>query len=388
MLWQLRARLRALWNWSRRESELDEEIQFHLAQDANHRTEAGSLPGQARIAARKDGNATLIREATRDAWGWAAAERLIQDARVAFRMTRRQPGFSAVAVLTLALGIGATTAILNVVNAVLLRPLPFAGSDRLVVLFATTPKRGIYRDTTSFLDFSAWKNQSQTLANAAAYRTDSFSITGNGTPEPVEGLRASRELFAVLGTSPIIGRSFDQQEQQGNTAVAVISHGLWTRRYGSDPQVLGRTILLNEVSHSIIGVLPPGFQFPPLSNTEVIVPVAERRCRSCGYIRAIARLRSGVAAAAAQQELDAVAARLAEAFPDSNQGRGVNVVALQDVAVGDVRTPLAAVGGRPVRVADQVRQCRQPGARGGSRQRGLRFEARSGRAWVVWFASC
>jgi putative ABC transport system permease protein len=346
MLRPLYLRLRALWSWRRRESELDEEIAFHLAEEARHRTDAGLASEEAHLAARKDfGNPTLIREAAREAWGWGSAERLIQDARVAFRITRRQPGFSALAVLTLALGIGATTAILNVVNALLLRPLPLPGADRLVVLFATTPKQGITRDTTSFLDFSAWKNDSRAFTAAAAYRTDSFSITGDGVPEPVTGVRASHELFTVLGVSPIIGRPFDQPEQQKNTAVAVISHGLWTRRYGSDPRVLGRTIVLNEVRHSIIGVLPTGFQFPPFTTTDVIVPVAERRCRSCGYIRAIARLKSGVPAAAAQQELDAIAARLAEAFPDSNQGRGVNVVALQDVAVGSVRTPLVMLLG-------------------------------------------
>src|SRR6185503_14623416 len=169
---------------------------------------------------------------------------------------------------------------------------------------------------------------------------DPFNITGDGAPEPVIGLKASHELFSVLGVSPVIGRPFDTLEQHGKSAVALISHGLWTRRYGSDPRVLGRAILLNEVSHSVIGVLPPGFQFPAFSDADVIVPVPERDCRSCGYIRTIARLKPGVPASEAQAELDAIAARLAIAFPDSNKGRGVNVVPLQEVAVGRVRTPL------------------------------------------------
>ena len=346
MLRQCCARLRSLWHWSRKESELDEEIRFHLSEEADERVDAGIAADQARIAARKDfGNVTLVREATREAWGWGGAERLIQDGRYALRMVRRHPGFSAVAVLTLSLGIGATTAILNVVNGLLLRQLPFPDADRLVVLFATTPKRGIYQDTTSFLDFSAWKNQSHEFTDAAAYQPDRFTITGDGAPEPVTGLHASHELFAVVGVSPIIGRHFDKQEQHGNAAVAVISHGLWTRRYGSDPRVLDRSILLNDVSHSIIGVLPPGFQFPPFLDSDVIVPVTERLCRACGYVRAVARLKPGVPASAAQRELDAVAMRLADAFPDSNRDRGVNVVALRDVAVGHLRAPLVMLLG-------------------------------------------
>src|SRR5713226_1674262 len=133
MLRQFYVRLRSLWNWSRKESDLDEEIRFHLSEEADEQAAAGLTADQARLTAKKDfGNDALIREQTREAWGWGFAERLIQDARYAFRMTRRQPGFSAVAVLTLALGIGATTAVLNVVNVLLLHPLPFADANRLV----------------------------------------------------------------------------------------------------------------------------------------------------------------------------------------------------------------------------------------------------------------
>jgi putative ABC transport system permease protein len=264
----------------------------------------------------------------------------MDDVRGALRLMRRDPGFSAVAVLTLALGIGATTAILNVVNALVLRPLPFTDADRLVVLFATTPKQGVFRDTTSFWDFQAWKTQSHAFTTAAAYRQDRFNITGDGVPEPLAGLRASHELFDVLGVSPAIGRMFNEQEQQRNDAVALISHGLWTRRYASDPQIVGRTILLNEMRHVVIGVLPPGFQFLPFQDTDVLLPIPQRPCRSCGYLRSVARLKPRVPPSTAQLELDTIAAQLATAFPESNGGRGVNVVGLQDVAVGPVSTQL------------------------------------------------
>jgi predicted permease len=340
-LGQIIGRLRSLWNWNRKESELDEEIRFHLAEEADDRASAGLTAEQARLAAKRDfGNTTLIREATRDAWGWASAERLLQDARGAVRMTRRDPGFSAVAVLTLALGIGATTAILTVVNALVLRPLPFPAADRLVVLFATSPKLGVYRDTTSFLDISAWKGESHAFAGAAAYRRDPSILTGDGTPQAIAVLRASHDLLQVLGVTPALGRTFGPDEQRDNRPVALISHGLWTRRYGSDPRILDRTILLNEVSHAVIGVLPARFEFLPFNETDVMVPVVERPCRSCGYLRAVARLRPEVAASAAQHELDAIAVRREQEFPDSNAGRGVNVVPLHDVMIGPVRTPL------------------------------------------------
>jgi predicted permease len=346
MFRRLYARLSALWTWNRKVADLDEEIRFHLSEEADERMADGLTPDEARRAAKKSfGNDTRIREDTRDVWGWGSAERLVQDVRYGFRSMRRHPGVSAVSILTLALGIGASTAILNVVQAILLQPLPFPQSERLMVLFATSPKQSLFRDTTSFLDFSAWKDQSHAFTDAAAYRQEAFNVTGDGAPEPVRGLRASHELLRVLSVDPVIGRFFDGQEQHRNDAVVVISHALWTRRYGSDPRIVGRYILLNEISHAVVGVLPPGLRFPPFQSVEVIVPVPERPCRSCGYVRVIARLKPGVPATAAQEELDAIAAGLEKAFPDSNRDRGVNVVPLRDLALGDVRTPLLVLVG-------------------------------------------
>lgn len=331
--------LRALWDRRRKESELDEEIAFHLSEEAEERRE--SAPDDALAAAKRDfGNVQLVREATRETWGWASTERLFQDARTAVRMIRRDRAFAAVAVLTLALGIGATTAILNVVHALVLRPLPYQDADRLVVLFATTPARAVFRDTTSFHDFTAWKTQSHAFESAAAYRLDDFNITGDQLPEPLRGLRATESLLQVLAVSPATGRMFSAAEQKANERVAIISHELWTRRYGRDPNLLGRPIILNDAPFTVIGVLPPGFQFPSFQQTDLIVPIPERTCRSCGYLRGVARLKPGVPASTAQRELDGVAAGLEKAFPDSNGGRGVNVVALDEVAVGGVRTPL------------------------------------------------
>ena len=340
---------RALWNWRRKESDLDDEIAFHLSEEADERRANGLAADEARAAATRDfGNVLRVREETRDAWGWASAERLFQDMRSATRMIRRDRAFAAVAVLTLALGIGAITAILNVVHALVIRSLPLADADRLVVLYATTPSREIFRDTTSFHDFSAWKLQSHAFDDAAAYRQDDFNITGDPFPEPVRGLRASNELLNVLGVHPQIGRTFDQAEQRANHPVVLISHEVWTRRYARNPDVLGRTIVLNDAAYAVIGVLPPGFRFPPFQETDVLMPIPERSCRSCGYLRGIARLKSGVPMSTAQRELDGIAAARERAFPDSNAGRGVNVVPLQEVAVGVVRTPLLVLLGAGV----------------------------------------
>jgi hypothetical protein len=205
-MWRLFvARIKALWNWRRDESALNEEIQFHLAEEAAERQAAGLSPAEARRAAERDfGNVPLIRERTRDAWGWGEAERLLQDARHGLRSLRRQWGFSTVAVSTLALGIGATTAILSVVNALLIRPLPFDAPRRLVQVYATAPQRNIYRDTTSFWDFSEWK-KAAALSHAAAFNGRFLILTGDGTPQLVYSLVASRDTVPIRRSSA--GRS-------------------------------------------------------------------------------------------------------------------------------------------------------------------------------------
>src|SRR5205814_572369 len=197
-----------------------------------------------------------------------------QDFRYAFRGLGKSPGFSAVAVLTLTLGIGASMAILTVVNSVLLRSLPFRDADRLVVLFATSPARRVYRDTTSFPDFLDWKGQSQSFTAVAAWQRDPFNVTGGGAPEPIVGLRASHELFQVLSVSPALGRGFDKEEQEGKSPVAAISHGLWMSSFGGEPDVLGKSIVLNDVRHR-------GRDLEPVP--QVFVPYQQDPYRSLPY---------------------------------------------------------------------------------------------------------
>ena len=164
-------------------------------------------------------------------------------------------------------------------------------------------------------------------------------------PKPVVGLRASYEVFSVLGVSPALGRGFDKPEQEGRVPVAVIGHGLWMSRFGGSTDVLGNSIVLDDVPHSVIGVLPQGFQFPSFTDVDVVVPIPEYASRSRGYVRAVARLAPGMRMISAKRELDGIAQRLGQAFPSTNRGRGVNLVPLQQVAVGDVRTPLLVLMG-------------------------------------------
>lgn len=343
---KLRLRLRSVFRRSSLEQELESEMRFHLDQQIEENLASGMAPPDARQAAlRAIGGISQFQEECRDMRRVSLLENLLQDFRYAFRGIAKNPSFAVIAVLTLALGIGASMAIVTLIRSVMLRPLPFPDADRLVVLFATNPARGLFHDTTSFPDFLDWRGQSHDFTGMAAWRSDQFNLTGAGTPKQIVGLEASYEIFSVLGVMPALGRGFDRQEQAGRVPVAIIGHGLWMSRFGGSPDVLGRSVVLDGVPHSVIGVLPHGFQFPFFSDIDVVVPIPEYAARSRGYLRAVARLKPGVRTTAANQELDSIARRLEQAFPDTNRGRGVNLVPLRHVAVGDVRTPLLVLMG-------------------------------------------
>lgn len=339
-LFKIRVQFRALFRRDQMERELEEEFQYHLDQQAEVEQAAGKTAEDAvRSAMRALGGITQKKEECRDMRRIGFLESIFQDLRYALRSAARTPAFTTTAVLTLALGMGASLAILSVIDSVLLRPLSFPDADRLAAVYATVPARNVLRDTTSFPDFTDWKTQSTTVAAIAAWRLDPFNLTGGGTPTPVTGLRASFEIFNVLGVAPVIGRGFDEAEQKQAAHVVLIGYGLWRSRFGGSPDVLSQSLRLNDESYSIIGVLPPGFQFPNFTDTTVMVPLQEYPDRSRGYLRGIARLKPGVSMAAASQEFSGIAARLAAAYP-SNKGRGLNLVSLRRVAAGDVRIPL------------------------------------------------
>ena len=279
-------------------------------------------------------------------------EGLIQDLRYGGRMLINKPGFTAVAIITLALGIGANTAIFSVVNAVLLRPLPFPESERLAMVSTTNLARGFTNFGTSMPDFRAWRERNTTFEKMAAYSTTNFNISGTIEPERVMGAQVSTELFPLLGVGPVRGRTFTNEEGIfGKHHVAIISDGLWQRRFGSDSGLTDQTMTLDGEKYAIIGVMPRGFQFPD-PTVAVWTPIAladgsEKNTRGNYWLSVVARLKPGVHQSQAQAELEGIFRQL-EQEETLIGGFGARVTLLQEATVASAKTALivllAAVG--------------------------------------------
>jgi predicted permease len=281
---------------------------------------------------------------------------LLQDIRYAIRTLAKNPGFTVVAVLTLALGIGANTALFSVVNGVLLNPLPFPAPNQLATLYAN--RVHLERASISYPNFLDWQRENHTFVSMAAFRPDDFNLTGTGEAEHIRGEMVSAEFFSTLGVKPEIGRSFTSEEDRpGGASVALISAGLWNRKFGSVPDVVGKRIELNGTSYTIIGVIPAGFHlsmpaFP--EGNDVCIPIGQWtdvifHDRSAGLgMKAIGRLKPGVTLAQARADMASVANRLAQAYPVADKDSGVTVMSLRDSMVGEIRPflllLLAAVG--------------------------------------------
>ncbi len=274
---------------------------------------------------------------------------LWQDLRYGMRMLWKHRGFTAIAVLVLALGVGANTAIFSVVNAVLLRPLPYPEAERIVTLWSTETRQGEERGSVAAPDFADWQKQSRVFDSVAAYHYSSLTVTGAGEPERVVAARVTAGFTQVLGVAPAIGRAFLAGEDQpgGDNRVVVVSHGLWQRRFASDPQSLNRTITLNGEPFTIVGIMPPDFKFPG-SGTDVWLPAALNYVRQPGsvnsFLSVVARLKPGVSLTEAQTEMRLIAERLGQEHRE-NRFRGVVVVPLYDVIVGEIRPSLFALCG-------------------------------------------
>jgi len=266
---------------------------------------------------------------------------MIKDIRYALRALARRPGFTAVAVITLALGIGANTAIFSVVYGVLLRPLDYPQAERLVALRETNALKQPDAQIAPG-NFLEWQRQSTVFSDLAAYRTVSYNLTGDGDPERLLSGRVSTGLFKTLGVQPVAGRDFfAEEDQSGHEKVVIIGAGLWQRRFGSDSGVIGRTLRLSGEDFTVVGVMPGGFRLPDQKERELWTPIAfkenERNLHHAHYVEAIARLKPGVTLDQAQAEMAAIAGRLAQAHPESNEGWSVKVAPVLDVAVGDAR---------------------------------------------------
>src|SRR5262249_1679145 len=251
ILLQIWRRLLSLLRRRRHEREMEEEMRFHLEMQIEQNLAAGIPAEEARFAARRQfGNQTWLKEVSREMWSLNSIETLIQDLRYGARMLMKSPGFAFVAVLTLALGIGANTAIFSVVNGVLLRALPYYKPERLVMVWTARPilqaQIGLEDFPVSVADFVDWRNQNQGFEHMAGMWTPRMNLRGDGEPESVVGLRASASLFPLLGARFAVGRAFlPEEDRAGADRVVVISHGLWQRRYGADPKIIGQKITLN-----------------------------------------------------------------------------------------------------------------------------------------------
>jgi putative ABC transport system permease protein len=307
------------------------------------------LPDEARYAAnRKLGNATQIREEIFHMNSMAFLETTWQDLRFAFRMLRKKPSFTIAAVLTLALGIGATTSIFSVVNSVLLRQLPYSDSARIVVMDETNPSVG--NVAVSYPNFLDWREQSQTLAQMAIAQNRSFNLSGVSQPESINGYGVSPNFLSLLGVQPIIGRDFLPDEEKSGTApVLLLSYHLWKSHLGGDPHVVGRNITLDGKSFTIVGVLPQTFYY--LDKSDVLTPIGNwmnadlMQRGSRGDTDVVARLEPGVTLAQARVEMSGIAARLAEKYPTENHGGGMVMTTIRDEFVSDTRPAILVLFG-------------------------------------------
>ena len=344
---ELRRRLKMLFRGERFDRDLQDEMRLHLELRQQEQVDRGLSPEDARAAAhRKFGNATHLGEVSGDAWGWRGLEHFAQDLRYGARVLLRSPGFTAVAVIALALGIGANTAIFSVVDAVLLAPLGYQNPDRLVTLLHAGT------DPAAVANYIDWRDQSRSFEAMGAAEYWTPNLTGSDPPEHLWGLQVTQNLLPMLGIQPLLGRLFVAgEDQKGSEHEVILSDRLWERRFGRDPNVLGKPMTLNGEAYTVVGVMPPGFKFAPFwaMHAELWVPDAfgdRVHNRGGNSLRVFARLKRGVTLAQARAEMAAITGRLEKQYPGTN--RGVVVTPLKENVVGKIETPLlvllAAVG--------------------------------------------
>jgi predicted permease len=343
--------------WRRkREEELHDEVRSHLEMAARDRVERGAGDDEAHHAARREfGNVALVEETTKDAWGRRWRNEFLEDAQYGSRVLRKNLGFSTVAILTLALGIGANTALFSVVNGVLLNPLPYPNPEELVTLHESKPN--FESGSIPFLNFRDWRKDNTTFSMMAVHRQSSYTLTGLGDAEQVQSEFITVDLLPMLGVKPVVGRFFvDGEDDFDRAPIVLISAGLWDRKFGSAPEAVGKTITLDARSYTIVGVVPTSFHlrvgsFEP---ADVYAPMGSwsnpfirKRSAPLG-LHGIGRLKPGVTIEQARADMARVTQHLAEAYPDANKGTGATLFPLKDSIVRGVRllclTLLAAVG--------------------------------------------
>lgn len=343
------------WRKKRPWSDFAEEVQSHLAHEADQLEETGVAPANAGPGARRAfGNPISIQEEVYQRsrfWLW---DQLSRDFRHALRLFWRRPGFSAVVALTLALGIGANTAIFSVINAVLLRPLPYRAPDRLAMLWSEDSAHGLLEGHVSLLNFADWRSRSHTFEDMTIFIGQTFLLGNNdGPPERLREARVPTNFFPLLGVEPILGRAFTADEERRREAVALLSYGLWQRRFGGSANVLGSEIVKDGRKSRIIGVMPASFQFP-FPDTQVWEPITthpywaardrtDSRTASNWYV--LGRIHAGVTWKGAQAEMNGIARQLSVEYPENRNRPEIRVVPLPKQTTGRVQLSLAVLFG-------------------------------------------
>ena len=336
---------RNLFQKNKVERELDEELRFHLEMQTELNLKKGLPPDEARrLAMLSLGGIQQTKEGCREVRSGAFLDILFQDLRYAIRSLLRAPAYVAVILITLALGIMATTAIYSVTRAVLLRPLPFPEPDRLVAVWLREKDGTI--SNTNYATYKDWKEQLRSFEGIAAMGSWEPTLIGYGEPAPLEGLSVTREFFQVLGTGVFLGRNFqDQEDQPQRNRVVILTHGLWMRRFGGNRSIIGKEINLTGIPRLVVGVLPPHFEsivrynfkeaeiFRPLGYDETL----PQACRSCNHLTSIARIRRGVDLERAEKEIDSFTVALVKKYPNDYGQAGSLIVPMQEQLVGKVR---------------------------------------------------
>jgi predicted permease len=340
-------KLRWLTHRSDKEAELREELQLHLEEEADQRQEDGLAEDEARWAAcRELGNLALVEENTRAAWGWTRLEQLARDAGYGLRQVRRNPGFSAIAIATLALGIGGITAMFSAVDAVLIRPLPYAGADRLVMIWDDLSKSGdLSKHFPTPAEWLEWRRHNAVFTDIAATQPGDATLSGDSEPEQVPARKTTANLWSVLGVNPLIGRVFTEEEDVKGVRVVVISYGLWQRRYGGSPHVLGRKITINDNPYEVIGVMPGEFYFMPARDIDIWMPASfpawMRTNFSWHNAQVVARLKPGVTLERAKESMAALSLQVTAR--DFRGPHSVIVTPLREELTGKTQTALVVL---------------------------------------------
>jgi len=345
--------LRSLFRWAQADRELDDELRDHLERKTEEYVAQGMTPEEARRRARLDlDGIEQTKEKCRDTRKVNWIQDFIQDLHFGLRMLCKSPVFTAVAILTLALGIGANTAMFSVVQGVLLAPLPYSDPDRLVVIWESNPqfKQVVW---SSYPNFRDWRRSALSFQQMAAVRWLHYDLTNPGAPEHILAAEVSSSFFDTLGVELPLGRSFSPQEdQRGGSRVVIISDRFWRNRFGGDANALGKIVSLSGVDYTVVGILPPHFSFDdePYDPVEVCTPLAQGDPllldpRGAPAIVTIARLHFGVSMPQAEAEMSAIQEHLVQLYPDANKGLGISVVPLRQAFIGDVsRTLLMLLG--------------------------------------------